>query len=590
MVQPQHSLLSEAMNKTTTSNDQDHENNNKIQTTTTNHEDTGSDHSGAQVADHSAPSEILSTNADRCVASTTVVDENNQPLSRKKAFTKRFHQDRRPSIKSPNIAKDEKDVGSMLISPLTSHTFPYLFSAPESFVSEHVQAIGTEDFKRRTEDENVSSDDNETTSDVDKRDSIEFQKDENEQLQNQVETPLTEVSEKTEEINRKLYCQKSPRQNLKREEDKGEEAFWIDCQQCSPEEVNELQKYFRFHPLTAEDCINNDSGEKWEVFDNYLFFSITGQIADKAAMNEYLPCYLNILIFDNCVVTIHDKPIEGMNLLMNRIEKEFEFDRKYNQKIRAKQSFREQQEVIEEIHSTLENTEKKQAQPLSMAGTSESTPLRLKKGRAKKSTYIISPSWVFYAYLDAIIDVYIPKVDNLIRECDTLDEFTVSLNTSEKEDLLWRIALNKRRTAELRKLLLPKQKMITYLVSSRVEIPFMDRDVQLFLRDVLDHLMYCCDRLEIARDSLNQSHTNYLTRVQIEIAQNSQKTDAFMNRITVFASIFGPLSVLSGIWGMNVKVPGQGEDNLYWFFGLCSFMAIIVITMIILLRKQLVNM
>jgi len=66
----------------------------------------------------------------------------------------------------------------------------------------------------------------------------------------------------------------------------------------------------------------------------------------------------------------------------------------------------------------------------------------------------------------------------------------------------------------------------------------------------------------MARDSLNQSHTNYLTRVQIEIAQSSQKTDAFMNRITVFASIFGPLSVISGIWGMNVKVPGQDVDNV----------------------------
>nr|CAG4716911.1 unnamed protein product [Naegleria fowleri] len=551
----------------------------------------------------------------------------------KEAISKHLNQGRRPSFKSPNIAitkDDNKDVGAMYMSPLTSHTFPYLFTTPDTFVSEHIRASGAEDFKRSVEEEASSSDD-ETKSDVEKRDSIELPKDDNERLLTEEETPST-ITEKPEEPRESLVSEASSQKSegggnirdiLKgklsfeeygkhffiiglgfncyrfdsvkdmlrhiSKEDKDDEAFWIDCQQCSPEEVNELQKYFGFHPLTAEDCINNDSGEKWEVFDNYLFFSITGQIADKVAMNEYLPCYLNILIFDRCILTIHDKPIEGMDLLMNRIEKEFEFDQHYNQKIRAKHSFREQQEVIEEIHSILENTAEKQAQPLSKPGGGES-PLRLRKGRTKKSTYIISPSWVFYAYLDAIIDVYIPKVDDLTRECDTLDEFTVSLNTSEKEDLLWRIALNKRRTVVLRKLLLPKQKMITYLVSPRVEVPFMDREVQLFLRDVLDHLIYCCDRLEMARDSLNQSHTNYLTRVQIEIAQNSQKTDAFMNRITVFASIFGPLSVLSGIWGMNVKVPGQDQEGLYWFFGLCAFMVIIALVIIALLRKQLVNM
>ncbi|EFC47045.1 predicted protein [Naegleria gruberi] len=310
---------------------------------------------------------------------------------------------------------------------------------------------------------------------------------------------------------------------------KNSKSFWIDCQQSSADDIHTLQKYFGIHSLTSEDMINNDSGEKWEVFDNYMFMIFTGQIADKVASNDYLPCHLNVLIFENCIITIR----------------------------------------------------------------AESTPRRNDSAdvvRKRKSTTIPSPSWVFYAYLDAIIDVYIPKVDSLTRECDTLDEFTVSLNTTEKEDLLWRIALNKRRTIVLRKLLLPKQKMITYLVSSRVPLPFIDKEIQLYLRDVLDHLTYCCDRLDIARDSLHQSHTNYLTRVQIEIAQNAQKTDAFMNRLTVFASIFGPLSVLSGIWGMNVKVPGQDIDSLYWFFGICAFMVILSLTLVMLLRKQLVSM
>ncbi|KAL9652478.1 hypothetical protein ABK040_000050 [Willaertia magna] len=431
------------------------------------------------------------------------------------------------------------------------------------------------------------------------------------------------------------------------------ESFWIDCQQCSPNEIHELQKYFDFHPLTTEDCITNDSGEKWEIFDNYMFLVFTGQVADKvsAVQNEYLPCFLNILIFDNFILTIHDKPIEGLDLLMKRIERDFEMEYRLsrfakqrlntslsNVGLRGDSNNNNNNEwptvgVIGDSSISLHKYDMKRSlsklnletstsiEPLapndvlididSNNNNNNTTPLspttttnKPSSGRVfspitrkiddniRKSTVIPSPSWVFYAYLDAIIDMYIPKVDALVRECDTLDEFTISLNTTEKEDLLWRISMNKRKTIVLRKLLLPKQKMITYLVSPRVVLPFIEQNVQIYLRDVLDHLTYCCDRLEMARDSLNQCHSNYLTRVQIEIAQNSQKTDAFMNRITVFASIFGPLSVISGIWGMNVKVPGQAdvENNLYWFFGICGFMVVLSLVLIILLRKQLIKM
>jgi len=294
------------------------------------------------------------------------------------------------------------------------------------------------------------------------------------------------------------------------EENQEAESFWIDCQQSSPEDIHFLQKYFGFHPLTAEDCIHNDSGEKWEVFDNYMFIVFTGQIADKVAMNDYLPCHLNLLIFDNCILSVHDKPIEGMDLLMQRIEKEFEIDYTMSKKLRrrnlpstaeSQQAFMENVKVLDVPKDSPRHFIRRSASrgfdedPSSMDGQTKVVHADQKPKHERKSTSIPSPSWIFYAYLDAIIDMYIPKVDNLTRECDTLDEFTVSLNTSEKEDLLWRIALNKRRAIVLRKLLLPKLKMITYLVSPRMVLPFIEREVQIYLRDVLDHLTYCCDRL-----------------------------------------------------------------------------------------------
>ncbi|KAG2375360.1 hypothetical protein C9374_009983 [Naegleria lovaniensis] len=336
------------------------------------------------------------------------------------------------------------------------------------------------------------------------------------------------------------------------------EHFWMDCQQCSSEDMMELQYYFNLHPLTVEDCVNNDSGEKWEAFDNYLFICITGQTTGRVVLNEYLPCYLNMVIFERCILTIHDKPIEGLDLLINRIEKEFEFNQK-------KKDHKSDSNKTTNINTTSPSEQHSQ------------------------SFFVLTPSWIFYAYLDAIVDVYVPKVDQVIRECDTVDEFTATLTLSDKEDLLWRIAFNKRRVAILRKLLLPKQKMVAFMVASKLPIPFLDPEAKHFLRDILDHLKQCCERLDMARDSFAQTHSNYLSRVHLDIAQHSQATDVFMNRITVFVVLLAPVTLIAGIWGMNMKVPGQGVKNLYWFFGVCSAMAVVALFMVILLRKLIMN-
>lgn len=39
-----------------------------------------------------------------------------------------------------------------------------------------------------------------------------------------------------------------------------------------------------------------------------------------------------------------------------------------------------------------------------------------------------------------------------------------------------------------------------------------------------------------------------------------------LGKLTVLGTIVLPMNIICGMWGMNVKVPGQDVDNLYWFW------------------------
>lgn len=52
---------------------------------------------------------------------------------------------------------------------------------------------------------------------------------------------------------------------------------------------------------------------------------------------------------------------------------------------------------------------------------------------------------------------------------------------------------------------------------------------------------------------------------------NNQINDV-LSKLTALGTVIIPLNVITGLWGMNVNVPGQEVDGLHWFFGILGVM------------------
>ena len=53
--------------------------------------------------------------------------------------------------------------------------------------------------------------------------------------------------------------------------------------------------------------------------------------------------------------------------------------------------------------------------------------------------------------------------------------------------------------------------------------------------------------------------------------ERQEQTADVLGKLTVLGTIVLPMNIITGLWGMNVWVPGQhAEGNLAWFWGITA--------------------
>lgn len=76
---------------------------------------------------------------------------------------------------------------------------------------------------------------------------------------------------------------------------------------------------------------------------------------------------------------------------------------------------------------------------------------------------------------------------------------------------------------------------------------------------------------------LSRSHSNYLAQISIEMTEANNRANDVLSKLTALGTVIVPLNVITGIFGMNVQVPGQFTESLTWFWSLCSGMILIAV-------------
>jgi magnesium transporter len=158
--------------------------------------------------------------------------------------------------------------------------------------------------------------------------------------------------------------------------------------------------------------------------------------------------------------------------------------------------------------------------------------------------------WVLHGLMDAIVDEYLPIVDAVD---DTIDDLETRVLHRADRQLLEEILIVKRTTLRLRRATAPQRDLVNRLARGDFS-RLVGADTVLYFRDVYDHLVRIEYLVEALRDLADGALQTYLSVV-------SNRLNEIVKVLTVGATIILPLTLISGIYGMNF------EDNQFPSFG-----------------------
>jgi magnesium transporter len=161
----------------------------------------------------------------------------------------------------------------------------------------------------------------------------------------------------------------------------------------------------------------------------------------------------------------------------------------------------------------------------------QSHPERLRRGGG----------FLLYTILDTIVDGYIPVAETFEDRVDSLEE-TLFEDRPVGTDVLREIFRMKQDAQQFRHAAVPMRDILTPII--RGDIDMFPDDVIVYFRDVYDHAIRVIDQLDTLRDLMGSA-----LEIHLSVVANRQNEVA--KQLTFIATIFLPLSFITGFFGQN---------------------------------------
>lgn len=270
--------------------------------------------------------------------------------------------------------------------------------------------------------------------------------------------------------------------------------LWVDIDSTVRSQHAMLEKVFRFHPLAVEDTLNPNSRVKLEEYSGYLFIVIR---AVGLALETEDP---------------YDLETQDLYCFLGP-------------------------RFLVTVHAgPLPAIEK-------VSEAIRRSPELLSRGVER----------VLHSVLDETIDSFFPMMQTIDDFIDGLEERVFA---SFDESALHDIFTVKRLVLSLRRYLQPSREVLNVLTNRPSAL--LSPDVQIYFRDIYDHVLRINDGLDTYRELLASTMDSYLSQVSNRLATSTKG-------LSMVATMSLPFVVVSGMWGMNfAKIPLAGWPYGFW--------------------------
>ena len=200
---------------------------------------------------------------------------------------------------------------------------------------------------------------------------------------------------------------------------------------------------------------------------------------------------------------------------------------------------------------------------------SVSDRLRNNKGNIRGN----GPDYLTFALIDTLIDFYLHTIELL---GETTESFEYEVFHQTKKETIESIYNLKTNISFVRKNIWPLKEIIIYL--NRADSGIIHKNTLAYFRDLQDLTIHALEAVDIYHTLTNDFLTIYNT-------YTNNRANEIMKVLTIFLSVFTPLSLITGVYGTNF-VPLPGSKIAYGFYLMLCSMGIIVFGMFYYFRKK----
>ena len=181
--------------------------------------------------------------------------------------------------------------------------------------------------------------------------------------------------------------------------------------------------------------------------------------------------------------------------------------------------------------------------------------------------------YLAYALIDAVVDAYFAVIEAIDERAERLEDAIAEDSghdaTQELHDLRGQVLT-------LRRIAVPTREMVRSLL--RVEEEVFAPSTRPYLQDLYDHALRIVESAEFARENLTWLR-------ELHLATVSNRMNEVMKVLTVIATLFIPLTFITGVYGMNFKYMPELEWR-YGYPAAWGVMSIVAGGMVVFFRRR----
>jgi len=194
----------------------------------------------------------------------------------------------------------------------------------------------------------------------------------------------------------------------------------------------------------------------------------------------------------------------------------------------------------------------------------------------RREKKIEHPSLLLYRVIDGLVDSFFPV---LAAFDDRIDELEDAIFRKADDKQLQEIFQMKRLLVGMRKAVSPQRDTFARLMGGIAQLPGLTEEDERYFRDIYDHLIRISDLIDSYRDLLTGAMDVYLSTV-------SNRLNAVMKQLTIIATVFLPLSWLTGFFGQNFGFMVRHIGRWETFIGLGFGSELLVLAALLLFFKR----